>query len=69
MLTNVRDTIHTDALTLLELNIEILLADVTKPQHFVEHFDFDLTCDVAGDPEVIKICIPSTVFPGLSNAA
>ena len=34
----------------------------------VEHFDFDLTCDVTGDPEVIKICFPSTVFPGLSNA-
>ena len=35
----------------------------------VEHFDFDLTCDVTGDLEVIKICFPSTVFPGLSNAA
>ena len=35
----------------------------------VEHFDFDLTCDVTRDPEVNKICFPSTVFPGLSNAA
>ena len=35
----------------------------------VEHFDFDLTCDITGDPEVIKICYPSTVFPGLPNAA
>ena len=35
----------------------------------VEHFDFDLTCDVTRDPEVNKIGIPSTVFPGLSNAA
>ena len=35
----------------------------------VEHFDFDLTCDVTRDPEVNKICFLSTVFPGLSNAA
>ena len=28
----------------------------------VEHFDFDLTCDVTRDPEVNKICFPSTVF-------
>ena len=32
MLTNVRDTIHADSLDLFELNIEILLADVTKPE-------------------------------------
>ena len=30
--TNVRDTIHADLLALFELNIEILLADVTKPE-------------------------------------
>ena len=35
----------------------------------VEHFDVDLTCDVTRDPEVNKICFPSTVFPGLSDAA
>ena len=35
----------------------------------VKHFDFDLTCDVTRNPEVNKICFPSTVFPGLSNAA
>ena len=34
-----------------------------------KHFDIDLTCDVTGDPEVIKICFLSSVFPGLSNAA
>ena len=33
------------------------------------HFDFDPTCDVTRDPEINKICFPSTVFPGLSNAA
>ena len=33
------------------------------------HFDFDLTCDVTGDPEGITICFPITVFPGLSNTA
>ena len=32
-------------------------------------FDFDLTCDVTRAPELNKICFPSTVFPGLSNAA
>ena len=31
-LQNVRYTIHTDSLALFELNIEILLADVTKPE-------------------------------------
>ena len=30
--TNVRDTIHADSLALLELNIAILLANVTKPE-------------------------------------
>ena len=30
ILTNVRDTIHTEPLALFELNIAILLADVTK---------------------------------------
>ena len=32
MLPNVRGTVHVDSLALLELNIEILLADVTKPE-------------------------------------
>ena len=32
MLANVRDTIHTDSFALFKLNIEILLADVTKPE-------------------------------------
>ena len=32
ILTNVSDTIHADALDLFALNIEILLADVTKPE-------------------------------------
>ena len=30
--TNVRDTIHADSLALFEANIDILLADVTKPE-------------------------------------
>ena len=30
--------------------------------------DFDLTCDVIGDPEVNKIKFPTTTFPELSNA-
>ena len=32
ILTNVSDTIPADSLALFELNIEILLADVTKPE-------------------------------------
>ena len=32
ILTDVSDTIHADSLALLALNIEILLADVTKPE-------------------------------------
>ena len=32
ILTNFSDTIHTDSLPLFELNIEIVLADVTKPE-------------------------------------
>ena len=32
MLTNVSDTIHADSLALFALNINILLADVTKPE-------------------------------------
>ena len=30
--TNVRDTIHADSLALFEVNIDILLVDVTKPE-------------------------------------
>ena len=32
ILTNVSDTIHADSLALFALNIEILLADGTKPK-------------------------------------
>ena len=68
ILRNVRDTIHADSLALFELNVAILLADVTKPEKS-NILTFDLTCDVTRDPEVNKICFPLTVFPGLSNAA
>ena len=32
-----------------------------------KHFVFDLTCDVIGDQEVVKICFQSRSFPGISN--
>ena len=32
ILTNVSDTIHADSLALFALNIEIVLADITKPE-------------------------------------
>ena len=47
ILTDVSDTIHADSYALFALKIEILLADVTKPE--VENSDFDLTCDVISD--------------------
>ena len=50
ILTDVSDTIHADSLALFELNIEILLADVTKPEK--SKIDFDLTCDIISDLRV-----------------
>ena len=46
VLTNVRDTIHADSLELFALNIEILLADATKPEKSNIPTRLDLTCDV-----------------------
>ena len=50
ILTYVSDTIHADSLALFALNIEILLADVTKPE--VKNSYFDLICDVISDLQV-----------------
>ena len=47
ILTNVSDTIHADSLALFPLNIEIVLADVTK--HEKSNILTDLTCDVISD--------------------
>ena len=69
ILTDVSDTIHADSLALFALKIEITITRRCHQARNVKHFDFDLTCDVTGDLEVIKICFPLTVFPGLSNAA
>ena len=44
ILTDVSDTIHADSLALFALNIEILLADVTKREK--SKILTDLTCDV-----------------------
>ena len=43
ILTNVRDTIHADSLALFEVNIDILLADVTKAE---KSNIFTFTCPV-----------------------
>ena len=48
--TNVSDTIHADSFTLFALNIEILFADVTKPEK--SKILTDLTCDVISDLRV-----------------
>ena len=50
ILTDVSDTIHADSLALFALNIEILLADVTKPEK--SKILTDLTCDVISDLRV-----------------
>ena len=50
ILTDVSDTIRADSLVLFALNIEILLADVTKPEKWI--FYFNLTCDVISDLRV-----------------
>ena len=63
ILTNVRDTIHADSLALFEVNIDILLADVTKPEKSNISI-FDLTCDVTVDPEVIKNVFRQQFFQG-----
>ena len=34
----------------------------------VEHFDFDVTCDVIGDPDVNNIRLPAVNFLDTSNA-
>ena len=50
ILTDVSHTIHADSLALFVLNIEILLADVTKPEK--SKILTDLTCDVISDVRV-----------------
>ena len=50
------------------VNIAILLADVTKPEMSnILTLTWPVTSLVT--PRAIKFCFPSTVFPGLSNAA
>ena len=39
-----------------------------KIRQIVKHFEFDLICDVIGDPEVNNIWFSSTNFPDLSSA-
>ena len=50
ILTDASDTIHADSLALFALNIEILFADITKPEKSI--FYFDLTCDVISDLQI-----------------
>ena len=68
ILTNVRDTIHSDSLALFELNIAILLAHVTKPE---KSNILTLTWPVTSlvTRRSIKFVFPSTVFQGFPNAA
>ena len=63
ILTNVRNTIHTDSLALFELNIAILLADVTKPE---KSNILTLTWPVTSlvTPRSIKFVFPGQFFQG-----
>ena len=68
ILTKVSDTIHADSLTLFAFNIEILLADVSKPKMSnILALTWPVTSLVT--PRSLKFVYPSTVFPGLSRAA
>ena len=61
ILTNVRDTIHANSLALFELNVEILLADITKPE---KSNILTLTWPVASlvTPRSLKFVSPSQFF-------
>ena len=61
ILTDVSDTIHADCWLCFCLTRAIIARRCHQARN-VEHFDFDLTCDVTRDPEVNKICFPSTSF-------
>ena len=65
ILTDVSDTIHADSLALFALNIDILLADVTKPKKSI--FLFDLTCDVISDLQVQLFTLQGSSRTALSN--
>ena len=67
ILTDVSDTIHADSLALFALNIEILLADITKPEKSKKS-DFGRTCDVISDNQVKFVYLFSgSSRTGLSN--
>ena len=50
ILTDVSDTIHADSLALFALNIEILLADVTKPPLTFRTFTLRLSTSYTLEP-------------------
>ena len=63
ILTNVRDTIHADSLALIELNISILFADVTKPEKSnILTLTWPMTSLVT--PRSIKFVFPQQFFQG-----
>ena len=65
ILADVSDTIHADSLALFALNIEILLADVTKPEKSI--FYFYLICDVINDLQVNFLPCTGCSRTGLSH--
>ena len=63
ILTNVRNTIHADSLAFFELNIAILLADVTKPEKSnILNLTWPVTSLVT--PRSIKFSFPEQFFQG-----
>ena len=59
----ISDTIHADSLTLFELNIEMLLADVTKPEKLnILTLTWPVTSLVT--PRSLKFVFPPQFFQG-----
>ena len=61
--TNVSDTNHADSLALFALNIEILHADVTKPE-MSNIFTLTWSVTSLGTPRSLKFVFPRQLFQG-----
>ena len=64
ILRSVPDTTHIVVFTFSTA----VVRDKNQVRQIVEHFDFDWTCDVIGEPEIDNVRFPSTSSPDLSNA-
>ena len=67
VLRSMPDTIHAVLLSSIRYMVAVVY-ERTRPDRIVKYFDFDLTFDVIGGPEVNKIRFPTICIPNLSNA-